>query len=129
MNTRRRQAKQILTPQNMIEKTSPDTFKVKSMMILDKYYTVSRTGSGLVCECSDPQHHKSNCKHIKLILEIIKQNKSFVNNEFKIVERVNLGLCKYCISDNTRKREFSTNKRGGHRALLQMPNMLTFWGV
>ena len=111
MNTRKQLAKQILAIPNMIAQTSTDTFKVKSMTDPDKYYTVSRTGSGLACECPNYQHRKSDCRHIKTILEIIKQNKGFTNNEFKIMERANLDLCKYCISGDIRKRGFSTNKR------------------
>ena len=72
----------------------------------DKYYIVSRTGRGLVCECPD---HKSDCKHIHVILNIIKQNRYYVNNEFKIIERSNLNLRKYCSSGNIRKCGFRTN--------------------
>ena len=76
MNTRKQLAKQILAIPNMIAQTSfTDTFKVKSMTDPDKYYTVWRTGSGLACECPNYQHRKSDCRHIKTILEIIKQNR------------------------------------------------------
>lgn len=72
----------------------------------DKYYTVSRTGNGLVCSCLDHQRHKSDCKHIHVILDIVKQNRGFTNNEFKIIERHKLELCKFYSSDNVRKRDF-----------------------
>ena len=54
------------------------------------------TGIGLVCECTDHQYHKSDCKHIHVILDIIKQNRGYANNEFKIMKRSKFNLCKYC---------------------------------
>ena len=111
MNPHKQQAKQILATPNMIAQTNTQTFKVKSMTVSDKYYTVSRTGNGLICECKDHQYRKSDCKHIHVILDIIKQNRGYANNEFKIMERTKLNLCKYCSSGNIRKRGFSTNKR------------------
>ncbi len=110
-NTRKQQAKQILAMPNTIAQTDTHTFKVKSMSTPDKYYTVSRTGNGLICECADHAYRKSDCKHIHVILDIIKQNRGYANNEFKIMERAKLNLCKYCSSGNIRKRGFSTNKR------------------
>ena len=76
------------------------------------FYTVSRTGNGLVCSCPDHQYHKSDCKHIHVILDIIKQNKGYANNEFKIMERAKLNLCKYCSSGNIIKKGMRKNKRG-----------------
>ena len=67
MNTRKLQAKTILETSNMIAQTDTQTFKVKSMTMPDKFYTVSRTGNGLVCECADHQYRKSDCKHTPLI--------------------------------------------------------------
>ena len=54
------------------------------------------TGNGFVCECTDHQYHKSDCKHIHVILDIIKQNRGYANNEFKIMKRSKFNLCKYC---------------------------------
>ena len=76
----------------------------------DKYYTVSRMDDGLVCECPDRQYRKSNCKHIHIILNIIKQGKEYTNNEFRIIERSKLNLCKYFSSDNIKKDGFRINK-------------------
>ena len=87
-----------------------DKFKVKSMSVLDKYYVVSRTGNGLVCECPDHQDRKSDCKHIKSILTIIKQNRGYPNNEFKIMERAKIQLCKFCDSGNIIKKGTRKNK-------------------
>ena len=57
MNSHKRQVKQILVIPNSISQIGTQTFKVKSMTTPDKYYTVSRTDNGLVCECVDHQHH------------------------------------------------------------------------
>lgn len=80
------------------------------MTTLDKYYIVSRTGKELVCECLDHHYRKSNCKHIHVVLDVLKQNRCYVNNEFKIMERAKLSLCKYCSSGNIVKKGFRTNK-------------------
>ena len=74
--------------------------------------TVPHTDNGLVCSCLDNQFRKSDCKHIHVILDIIKQNKGYTNNEFKITERAKLDLCKYCRSSNTKKDGYRINKRG-----------------
>lgn len=104
MNKRKQQAKAILETPNMIAQTDTQTFKVKSMTTSDKYYTVSRTGNGLVCECPDHQYRKSGCKHIHVILNIIEQNRGYANNEFKIMGRSKLNLCKYCSSGSIIKK-------------------------
>ena len=44
-------------------------FQVPSQTTPDKFYLVSRTGHGLVCECSDHHESNSDCKHIQVILE------------------------------------------------------------
>ena len=111
MNVHKHQTKQILVTPRTISQIGTRTFKEKSMTVPDKYYTVSRTGNGLVCECPDHQYRKSDCKYINVILGIIKQNKGYANNEFKIMERININLCKYCISDNIKKDDYRTNKR------------------
>lgn len=72
MNSSKQQAKQILEIPNMMAQIGIQTFKVKSMVVLDKYYAVSWTGNDLVCECVDHLYHKSDCKHIHAILDIIK---------------------------------------------------------
>ena len=75
-----------------VAQTNNEQFKVKSMSKPDKEYTISRTGNGLVCPCLDNQLRKSDCKHIHVILNIIKQNKCYANNEFKIMERIKLNF-------------------------------------
>ncbi|MDI1496325.1 MAG: hypothetical protein K8823_1633 [Cenarchaeum symbiont of Oopsacas minuta] len=107
MNPRKQQAKQILATPNMVIQTTQTSFTVRSTTKPDTCYTVSRTGNGLICTCPDHQHRKTDCKHIHVILNIIKQNRGYANNEFKIMERAKLNLCKYCSSGNIRKRGFS----------------------
>ena len=111
MNSRKQQANPILATPNMIAQTNIGTFKVKSMTTLDKYYTVSRTGNGLVCGCPDHQYRKSDCKHIHIILNIISHNRVYVNNKFKIMRRTKLNLCKHCSFGNIKKNGYHTNKR------------------
>ena len=109
---RKQQAKTILTIPNTITQTNTATFKVKSSTNSDKEYTVSLTGNGLTCICPDHQFHKSYCKHIHAILNIIKQNRGFANNEFKIMERTKLNISKYCSSSNIIKKGMRKNKHG-----------------
>ncbi len=89
-----------------------DKFKVRSQTNPEKFYIVSKTDNGLRCECKDHEIRKSDCKHIKIVLEIIKQNKCYGNNEFRIMERSQLKLCKYCDSGRLRKDGFRKNKNG-----------------
>ena len=91
---------------------STKTFKIKSSTNDDKEYTVSRTENCLVCTCPDHQFCKSDCKHVHVILYIIKQNRDFSNNGFKIIERIKLNLCKYCSSWNIKKDGHRINKHG-----------------
>ena len=112
MNTRKQQARQILKTPNTIAQVDTGKFKVKSMSVPDKYYMVSRTGNGLVCECLDNQFRRSDCKHIQVIKSIIMQNRGYANSEFKIMERSMLNLCKYCDSGNIKKDGFRNNKKG-----------------
>ena len=68
---------------SIISQTTIVQFKIKSMTRPDKYYTTSKIDNGLVCSCPDNEFHKSNYKHIHVILDIIKQNKGCNDNEFK----------------------------------------------
>ena len=46
-------------------------------------------------------------QHIHVILNIIEQNRCYANNEFKMIERSKLNLCKYCCSSNIKEEEYS----------------------
>ncbi len=87
-------------------------FKVRSQTDPTKFYIVSKTENGLRCECKDHLCRKADCKHIKIVLEIIMKNKCYRNNTFRIMERSKLKLCKYCDSGKIRKDGFRKNKSG-----------------
>ena len=53
MNARKQQAKTIMFGVSSIAQTDSQTFTVKSTTTSDKFYTILRTGNGLVYECSD----------------------------------------------------------------------------
>ena len=60
----------------------------------------------------DYRVRKSDCKHIKIVLEIIMKNKCYKNNTFRIMERSSLKLCKYCDSGRVKKDGMRQNKKG-----------------
>ena len=88
----------------------PDKFTVRSQFNPDKYYTVSKTDNGFVCECKDHTRNKANCKHIKIVLDTIMKNRCCSNNTFRIMERSKLSLCKYCDSGRIIKKGTRKNK-------------------
>ena len=87
-------------------------FRVRSQTNPEKSYIVTKTDNGLRCQCKDHNCRKSDCKHIKIILEIIKKNKCYRNNTFRIMERSQLKLCKFCDSGKIIKKGFKKNKSG-----------------
>ena len=101
--TRKQQVKQIMREPNHTLQIYTMTFKVRSQSDSNKTYTVSSTGNGLICTCLDHLYRKSDCKHIHVILDMIKTNRDYKNNEFKIMERSKLNLCKYCSSGNKKR--------------------------
>ena len=92
-------------------------FRVRSQTDPSKFYIVSKTDNGLVCECMEYITRKYNCKHIKIVLEIIKKNKCWRNNIFRIMERAKLKLCKYCNSGKITKKGTRKNKNGQSKFL------------
>ncbi len=42
-----------------------DKFKVRSQTNPEKFYIISKTDNGLVCECPDHITRNADCKHIK----------------------------------------------------------------
>lgn len=107
-NPRETRAKQMMEVSGYVSQFEQNKFKVRSQTSPEKFYIVQRTGNGLVCECKDHEVRKADCKHIKIVLEIIMKNKCYQNNTFRIMERAKLKLCKYCdsgkiIKDGSRK--------------------------
>ncbi len=112
MNPRIQRAKQIMQMENHASQiVGENKFKVRSQPDPSKYYIVSRIGNGLICECPDHQIRKSYCKHIKVILEYCKNN-TFAHDGFRIMERSQLNLCKFCDSGNIIKKGLPKNKSG-----------------
>ena len=101
----------MLEKQDCYTQLDSDNFKVRSQTNPTKSYIVSRTGNGLICECKDHTTRKADCKHLKLILKVIKSNKSD-NDIFRIMERSILQLCKYCDSGRLKKVGFRQTKQG-----------------
>ena len=89
-----------------------DNFSVRSQSNPENRYIVSRTENGLRCECKDHQTRKADCKHIKITLDVIKNNQCYRNNTLRIMERSKLSLCKFCDSGNIIKKGFKNNKNG-----------------
>lgn len=112
MNPRTQRAKQMMEIEGHASQFEQDKFKVKSQTSPEKSYIVSRTGNGLVCECLDHQTRKADCKHIKIVLNIVMKNRCYKNNIFRIMERAKLQLCKFCDSGNIIKKGIKKNKSG-----------------
>jgi transposase-like protein len=112
MNPRKQKAKQMMETTGYASQFESDKFKVRSQTNPEKSYIVSKTDNGLVCECLDHITRKADCKHIKIVLELIMKNKCYHNNTFRIMERASLELCKYCDSGRITKKGTRKNKNG-----------------
>ena len=102
MNARTQRAKQIMETEGYCSQINYNTFSVRSQTNPENYYTVTKTGNGLICECPDHQDRKSDCKHIKIVLDFIKNNEGR-KQVFRIIERSLIKVCKYCDSGNLKK--------------------------
>lgn len=112
MNPRQQRAKQIMETKGYCSQIDSDNFSVRSQTNPENRYVVSRTNNGLTCECKDHQTRKADCKHIKIVLNVIKNNQCHKNNTFKIMERSKLKLCKFCDSGKIIKKGIKKNKSG-----------------
>lgn len=104
MNQRKQKAKQMMESSGYASQFESDKFRVRSQTNPEKFYIITRTGNGLVCECLDHITRKADCKHIKIVLELIMKNKCYHNNTFRIMERASLELCKFCDSGRITKK-------------------------
>ena len=111
MNARTQRARQIMGTEGHASQISLDRFKVRSQTDSSKFYIISRTDNGLVCECPDHQTRKADCKHIKVVLEYIKKN-VFGHDGVRIIERAKLKLCKFCDSGKIKKSGTRDTKNG-----------------
>ena len=112
MNSRMYNANQIMKTPGYCSQLDSKRFKVRSQSDPTNYYIVFRTGNGLICECPDHQYKKADCKHIKVVLHLIKNNLCYRNQTYKIMERSKLQLCKFCDSGRIKKAGISKNKKG-----------------
>ena len=112
MNARNQRAKQIMETKGYCSQIDSDNFSVRSQTNPKNRYIVSKTENGLKCECKDHRCRKADCKHIKIVLEIIKNNQCYRNNTFRIMERSKLSLCKFCDSGKIRKDGMRQTKSG-----------------
>jgi len=112
MNARKQKAVQMSKITGCASQFESSKFRVRSQTDPSKSYIVSKTENGLRCECKDHLCRKADCKHIKIVLEIIKKNKCYRNNTFRIMERAKLKLCKYCDSGKIKKDGMRITKNG-----------------
>ena len=112
MNQRNQRAKQMMEKPNFASQVDHGKFEVRSQTDPTKSYLVVTTSNGLVCTCKDHSIRKADCKHIKIILEKIKRKSCYSNQPFRIMERSQLKLCKFCDSGRIIKKGFKKNKSG-----------------
>lgn len=72
MNPGTQRAVQMMQESGYAAQTARGEFRVRSQTNPDKSYMVREIASGLVCECPDHQYRKADCRHIKVILEVIR---------------------------------------------------------
>ena len=112
MNSRMYNANQIMQTPGYCSQLDSKRFKVRSQTDPTEHYIVSRTGNGLICECHDHTYRKADCKHIKVVLHLIKNNLCHRNQTYRIMERSKLKLCKFCDSGRIVKHGIRKNKKG-----------------
>ena len=112
MNARQQRAKQMMEIPGFARQIGHGLFEVRSQFTPTKFYLVTDTGDGLICECPDHQESKSDCKHIKIILKKIKKKRCYSNQTFKMMDRSKLKICKYCDSGNIKKWGMRKTKKG-----------------
>ena len=88
MNARMEKAKQMMLTKGYCSQISTNKFSIRSQSNPNKRYLVNKTGNDLVCECPDNKFRKVDCKHIKISLYVLKNNKCWKNNMFRIIRRI-----------------------------------------
>ena len=112
MNPRTERAKQMMQTNGYCSQIDHDKFRVRSQNNPKIFYIVSKTDNGLICECKDHEVRNADCKHIKIALEMMRRNGGHRNNVFRIMERSQLKLCKYCDSGSIKKWGMRKIKNG-----------------
>ncbi len=111
MNQRKEKAKQMIAITGYASQFESNKFRVRSQTNPDSSYVVTKTENDLRCECKDHLCRKADCKHIKIILNVIMKNRRYKNNTFRTVERSNLKLYKYCDSGRITTKGTRKNKK------------------
>ena len=112
MNKRMQRAMEMMETEDYCTQIDKDNFSVRSQSNSENRYIVSRTGNGLICKCPDHTTRNADCKHIKVVLNLLKNNQCRLENTFRIMKRSNLKLCKYCDSGRIIKYGIRKNKKG-----------------
>ena len=114
MNARMQRAKQMMEMPDCAVQFSPEKFSVRSQSIPQIHYIVTKTDKGLVCDCPDHIKRNADCKHIKIVLELIRKNHDSILQQepVRILERSNRVLCKFCDSGRLKKDGIRKNKKG-----------------
>lgn len=110
-NLRRQRVQVMLESDQVLDQIDMDNFRVKSQTHTDKSYIVSRSGKGLICECTDNKYRHSDCKHIHFVKSFLMKRRDN-NKDFIIMERSKLNLCKFYDSGNIIKKGIRRNKKG-----------------
>ena len=111
MNHRAERAQEMMWEPGYAAQTGRGEFRVRSQTDPAKSYMVRETANGLACGCPDHRYRGADCKHIKVVLEVIRKNKGYKNAEFRIMERAKLNLCKFCDSGRIVKAGMHRNKQ------------------
>ena len=90
MNLRQQRANQIMETKGYCSQLDSNNFSVRSQSNPEIRYVISKTENGLKCQCKDHICRKADCKHIKIVLEIIKNNQCYRNNTITLVILDNL---------------------------------------
>ena len=110
-NARQERARQMMANKDHVQFIGNNQIRVRSQTDPLKFYIVSQTENGLICECPDHTDRKADCKHIKIALELDMKNKG-QKQTFRIIERALIKVCKYCDSGNIVKAGLKKNKTG-----------------
>ena len=112
MSLRTERAKQMIESGIFSSQYDRNTFRVQSQTDPDTVYSITKDGDRLVCTCPDHRTRKSDCKHIHVILENLRKNRCYADEEFPMIERTDVKTCKFCDSGNITKKGFRNNKAG-----------------
>ena len=96
-------SKTIMSTPGYCSQIDHDKFKVRSQTDPNKFYIIMNSDK-LVCSLSRPHNKDADCKHVKIVLDVMRRNDVYRNNTFRILKRSKLQLCKFCDSGNIIKK-------------------------